>query len=70
MFDTLQQRPIATAASLCAATGLTAATVNKALAHLEKLGIVKERSGRRRDRVFGYARYVEVLNEGANLPET
>jgi Fic family protein len=69
VFDVLQHRPIATAASLVAATCLTAATVNKALAHLETLGVVTERSGRRRDRVFGYARYVEVLNEGAALPE-
>lgn len=70
VFDVLRHRPIATAASLSATTGLTAATVNKALAHLDTLGVVTERSGRRRDRVFGYARYVEILNEGAALPES
>lgn len=70
VFDVLQHRPIATAASLSATTGLAAATVNKALAHLDTLGVVTERSGRRRDRVFGYARYVEILNEGAALPES
>ncbi len=44
----LQRQPIATAASLSAATGLTPATVNKALAHLERLAIVSELTGKLR----------------------
>jgi hypothetical protein len=35
---------------------------------LGTLGILTERSGRRRDCVLGYARYVELPNEGADLP--
>ena len=38
----LQRQPIATSAALVKATGLTAATVNKSLAHLEGSGIVGE----------------------------
>jgi Fic family protein len=38
----LQRPPIATAASLVAATGLTPATVNKSLAHLERIAVVAE----------------------------
>jgi Fic family protein len=53
---------------LCAATGLTAATVNKSLAHLESLGIVAELTRKQRGRVFGYARYADILNEGMSLP--
>jgi Fic family protein len=64
----LQRQPIATASSLVAATGLTAATVNRALAHLERIGVVAEITGRRRDRVFSYAAYVDVLNEGMDRP--
>ena len=65
----LQGRPLATAASLVAATGLTAATVNKSLVHLERLGVVAELTQKRRGRVFSYTRCVEILDEGMDLPE-
>jgi Fic family protein len=64
----LQRQPIATAASLSAATGLTPATVNKSLVHLQRLGVVVELTRRQRGRVFSYARYVAILNEGMALP--
>jgi hypothetical protein len=40
------------------------ASNNKALAHLEKLGIVGRLNERRRGRVFSYGQYVELLNVG------
>jgi Fic family protein len=64
----LQRQPIGTAGSLSAATGLTPATVNKSLAQLERLGIVEELTRKQRGRVFSYARYVAILNEGMALP--
>ena len=64
----LQSKPLGTATSLAAATGLTPATVNKSLAHLERLGVVAELTSKQRGRVFSYARYVEILNEGMGLP--
>ncbi len=57
----LQRQPIATSAALVKITGLTAATVNKSLAHLETLGIVAELTNRQRGRVFSYRRYVDEL---------
>ena len=60
----LQRQPIATAASLSAATRLTPATVNKTLVHLDRLGIVTELTQRQRGRVFSYAKYTAILNEG------
>lgn len=66
---TLQRQPIATAASLVSATGLTPATVNKSLAHLERIGVVTELTRKQRGRVFSYARYVDILNEGMALPD-
>ena len=51
----------ATSGALVKATALTAATVNKSLAHLERLGIVSELTNRQRGRVFAYRRYVEGL---------
>jgi Fic family protein len=59
----LQRQPIATAGALASATRLTHATINKALAHLEKLGIVGRINERRRGRVFSYRAYVDSLSK-------
>ena len=58
----------ATAAPLAKGTGLTPATVNKSLAHLERIGVVAELTNKQRGRVFSYARYIDILNEGMALP--
>ena len=55
-----------TANLLVERTGLSAPTVNAALADLERLGIVEEVTGRRRGRVFGYRRYLAILSEGTD----
>ena len=60
----LTRQPIATAGSLVERVGLTAATVNKSLAHLVDLGIVTELTEQKRNRIFSYARYIEILNQG------
>jgi len=49
-------------------TGITPATVNKCLGHLERLRIVRELTARKRNRVFSYAGYLEILNQGTELP--
>lgn len=64
----LLEHPIATSGSLVEKTGLTPATVNKSLAHLERLGIVKELTARKRNRLFSYAAYIEIMNSGTELP--
>ena len=64
----LQEKPLGTAASIASATGLTAATINKSLAHLQRIGVVSELTSRQRGRVFSYTRYAEILNESMELP--
>lgn len=64
----LMEHPIATSGSLVKKTGVTPATVNKALRHLEQLGIVKELTTQKRNRVFSYAGYIEIINRGTELP--
>jgi Fic family protein len=59
--EALQRRPIATAGGLGAQTALTPATVNKALANLERAGIVVELTSRQRGRVFAYQAYIEQI---------
>jgi Fic family protein len=64
----LMEHPIATSGWLVEKTGITPATVNKALGHLEKLGIVKELTAQKRNRLFSYAGYIEIMNRGTELP--
>jgi Fic family protein len=65
----LMEHPIATSGWLVEKTGITPATVNKALSHLVELGIVRELTAKRRNRLFSYSRYIEILNEGIDLPD-
>lgn len=64
----LMAHPIATSGSLVERTGITPATVNKALGHLEQLGIVKELTAQKRNRLFSYAGYIDIMSRGTELP--
>ena len=64
----LMEQPIATSSSLVEKTGITPATVNKSLGHLEQLGIVRELTARKRNRLFSYADYIEIMSRGTELP--
>lgn len=63
----LQRRPVLSIPKTSARTKLTVPTVTSALKRLEELGIVTEMTGRARDRLFGYRRYLQILNEGTEL---
>ncbi len=64
--DLFQQNPFLTSNQLVRETGLSAPTVNAALADLERMGLVEEVTGRRRGRVFSYRRYLAILSEGTD----
>jgi Fic family protein len=64
VFDALRDKPLANLNALTDSTGVSYPTVSRAVEALEDLGIVREITGRRRERVFAYARYLDILNEG------
>ena len=64
VFDALRDRPLTTLNALTASTGASYPTVARAVDALEDLGIVREITGRKRERVFAYTRYLAILNEG------
>ncbi|MHB8223762.1 MAG: Fic family protein [Desulfurivibrionaceae bacterium] len=66
----LMEHPIATSGVLVEKTGITSATVNKALGHLERLGIVRELTAQKRNRLFSYSGYLQILNRGTEPPST
>ena len=64
VFNALCTRPITTINDICQRAGLTFPAATKGIERLVDLGIVKERTGGRRNRVFAYDRYLVLLNEG------
>ena len=63
LLDAFFETPIANINALTKKTGLTPATVGKALTKMEQeLGIVKELTGQKRNRVFAYTGYLNILN--------
>lgn len=60
----LEQRPVDTPTRLAVRCGLTLPTVNSALQSLAGIGVVREITGRRRGRIFSYARFLDVMSEG------
>jgi cell filamentation protein, protein adenylyltransferase len=62
--DALKSRPIQSMPSLCAATGLSFPAVSSAIDLLVELELARELTGKRRNRLFVYDRYLAVLNEG------
>jgi len=65
----LMEHPIATSGSLSERTGLTPATVNKTLGHLQRLGIVRELTARKRNRLFSYTGYIAIMDRGTEPPD-
>jgi len=64
IFDALRSRPLGTLNDLTARTGVSHATAERAVSSLQNLGIVAEITGRKRDRVYAYRQYLDILNEG------
>jgi Fic family protein len=60
----LLRTPVCTIPRLAKRTHLTLPTIGKALDVLEEQKIVSETTGRRRNRVYRYDRYLAILNEG------
>jgi Fic family protein len=64
ILDALFAHPVSNIAALTDATGLTPATIGKALDAMEQqLGIVRELTGRKRNRVYAYDAYITILNQ-------
>lgn len=67
VLDALARRPITTAKRLAEDSGVTLPTALSTLAALRSRGVVDEVSGKKKNRVFTYARYLEILNQGTDL---
>jgi len=64
VLDALKARPLISLNDAVRRTGVTFPTAAKGMAALVDLGIARELTGQRRNRVFAYQRYLAILNEG------
>ncbi len=63
--EALKDRMILSISEASERTGVAFPTASKAIEQMVKLGIVREITGRRRNRLFAYDRYLAILNEGS-----
>jgi cell filamentation protein, protein adenylyltransferase len=62
--EALKSRPLVSVQDVSARTGLSFPTTSAAIDLLVELGVARERTGKRRNRIFVYDRYLAVLSEG------
>lgn len=67
VYRTLQASPVTLVGHAAKQSGLSVPTVSKALEKMREMGIVEEVTGRERNRIYRYKRYVDMLNEGTEL---
>ncbi|MBF0134777.1 MAG: Fic family protein [Magnetococcus sp. DMHC-1] len=66
VLDTLRQRPLCSLNQLCQNAGISFPTASKSMLTLVNLGIARELTGQRRNRMFVYDGYLNILNEGGD----
>jgi Fic family protein len=60
----LKERPVTSLQDITSRTGLSFPAATSGMQTLESLGIARELTGKRRNRLFGYDEYVAILSEG------
>ena len=60
----MQRKPIANIRTMAKTLKLSVPTVTLALNHLVRIGVVEEVTGKRRDRLFTYSRYFNIVSKG------
>lgn len=57
--------PQVTVSSVASELGMTAPTARSALNHMTSIGVIEEKSQRKRDKVYVYRKYLDILEDGA-----
>jgi Fic family protein len=60
----LQKKPVLEIPRASAEIGISQPTVTSALKRLEEIGVVREITGKARDRIYVYKEYLDILEEG------
>ncbi|WBL34908.1 Fic family protein [Tepidiforma flava] len=65
VLEAFRRRPLLTVKRVASDAGMSYASADRGVQKLVELGIVREITQRRRDRLFVYRDYLDILNEGA-----
>jgi Fic family protein len=68
VFHHAQISPILSIGDTADKTGISFPTVASAVAHMQRLGLLREITRKQRKRLFVYDAYLAILNEGTELP--
>ncbi len=66
VYQHMQSDPIMSVPTAAMELNMSAPVVRKAVNHLIDLGIVREITGKRRNRVFAYSSYMNILSQGSD----
>jgi Fic family protein len=69
LLELLPRHPMVTIPAIVKLLDTTKPTAAKAVGVLERLGILKETTGRRRDRIYGHTAYLDRLRAGTELEQ-
>jgi Fic family protein len=64
LHDAIKARPLLSLQEICRISGVSFPTASTAMDRLVELGIARELTGKRRNRLFVYDHYLTILNEG------
>ncbi|MFM8532723.1 MAG: Fic family protein [Acidimicrobiia bacterium] len=64
--ELMQASPIVTIQTVCEKLGVSFPTASTALENLAKIGVVRETTGRQRDRIYAYSDYLALLDRGTD----
>jgi Fic family protein len=64
LLDGLFNKPVITINSIKEITNLSFPNANRLASEFEKIGILEEITGQKRNRIYEFVRYMEILNEG------
>jgi DNA-binding transcriptional regulator GbsR (MarR family) len=68
--EAIKARPILSMPEICRTTGLSFPAASSAMELLVDMTVARELTGKRRNRLFVYDQYLNILNEGTALPPT
>jgi Fic family protein len=68
VFQHAQTSPILSIGGTAEKIGVSFPTVASAVEHMQRLGLLREITGKRRKRLFVYEPYLAILNEGTEMP--
>ena len=63
LHDVLQKKPLVSIPDAAEASELRQPTVGRAFERMERLGLLEETTGKKRNRIFAYSEYLELLSE-------